>query len=59
MSVYTGLINCLAKNIQCANSKAPLKRGWRKLDLSRICAAPSARLSHLSFKSDRTFPAQS
>jgi hypothetical protein len=29
------------------------------LDLSRICAAPSARLSHLSFKSDRTFPAQS
>ena len=30
MSVYTGLINCLAKNIQCANSKAPLKRGWRK-----------------------------
>jgi DNA invertase Pin-like site-specific DNA recombinase len=30
----------------------------RKLDLSRICAAPSARLSHLPFKSDRTFPAQ-
>lgn len=28
------------------------------LDLSRICAAPSARLSHLSFESDRTFPAQ-
>ena len=29
------------------------------MDLSRICAAPGARLSHLSFKSDRTFPAQS
>ena len=28
------------------------------LDLSRICAAPSARLSYLSFKSDRTFPSQ-
>ena len=28
------------------------------LDLSRICAAPGARLSHLSFKSDRAFPAQ-
>lgn len=28
------------------------------LDLSRICAAPSARLSHLSLESDRAFPAQ-
>jgi len=28
------------------------------LDLSRFCAAPSARLSHLSFESDRAFPAQ-
>ncbi|WP_083483420.1 DUF6330 family protein [Litoreibacter arenae] len=28
------------------------------MDLSRICAAPSARLSHLPFKSDRAFPAQ-
>jgi hypothetical protein len=28
------------------------------MDLSRICAAPSARLSHLPFKSDRTFPSQ-
>jgi hypothetical protein len=26
--------------------------------LSRICAASSARLSYLSFKSDRTFPSQ-
>ena len=28
------------------------------LDLSRFRAAPSARLSHLSFESDRAFPAQ-
>ena len=28
------------------------------LDLSRFSAAPSARLSHLSFEGDRTFPAQ-
>jgi len=27
------------------------------LDLSRFRAAPSARLSHLSFESDRAFPA--
>ena len=34
---------------------------WRKqygdMDLSRFCAALSARLSHLPFKSDRAFPA--
>ena len=29
-----------------------------ELDLSRFCAAPSMRLSHLSFESDRAFPAQ-
>jgi hypothetical protein len=29
-----------------------------QLDLSRICAAPSARLSHFSFEGDRAFPAQ-
>ena len=29
-----------------------------RLDLSRFRAAPSARLSHLSFESDRAFPAQ-
>lgn len=29
-----------------------------KLDLSRFSAAPGARLSHLSFEGDRTFPAQ-
>ena len=28
------------------------------LDLSRFSAAPSARLSHLSFESDGAFPAQ-
>jgi len=28
------------------------------LDLSRFSAAPRARLSHLSFESDRAFPAQ-
>ena len=28
------------------------------LDLSRFSAAPSARLGHLSFESDRAFPAQ-
>ena len=27
------------------------------LDLSRFCAAPSARLSHLSLEGDRAFPA--
>jgi len=27
----------------------------RKLDLSRICVAPSALLSHLPFKNDRAF----
>ena len=30
----------------------------RELDLSRFSAAPSARLSHPSFKNDRAFPAQ-
>ena len=28
------------------------------VDLSRFSAAPSARLSHLSFEGDRAFPAQ-
>ena len=28
------------------------------MDLSRFCAAPGARLSHLSFEGDRPFPAQ-
>lgn len=29
-----------------------------RFDLSRMCAALGARLSHLPFKSDRAFPAQ-
>jgi len=29
-----------------------------EMDLSRFCAVPSARLSHLSFEGDRAFPAQ-
>jgi len=32
---------------------------YPELDLSRFSAAPRARLSHLSFESDRAFPAQS
>ncbi|MEP3054538.1 AlpA family phage regulatory protein [Ascidiaceihabitans sp.] len=41
----------------------PNRVGWvesevLKLDLSRFRAAPSARLSHLSFEGDRAFPAQ-
>lgn len=28
------------------------------LDLSRICAAPSARLGHFPFAGDRAFPTQ-
>ncbi len=28
------------------------------VDLSRFCAAPSARLGHLPFKGDRAFPTQ-
>ena len=29
-----------------------------ELDLSRICAAPSARLGHFPFEGDRALPAQ-
>ena len=28
------------------------------MDLSRICAAPSARLSHFPFEGDRAFPTE-
>ena len=35
-----------------------LNRLIELLDLSRFSAAPRARLSHLSFESDRAFPAQ-
>ena len=34
------------------------KGDYEILDLSRFSAAPRARLSHLSFESDRAFPAQ-
>jgi hypothetical protein len=33
-------------------------REFQILDLSRFCAAPSARLSHLAFESDGAFPTQ-
>jgi hypothetical protein len=33
------------------------EHGCRTLDLSRICAAPGARLSHFPFEGDRAFPA--
>jgi hypothetical protein len=33
-------------------------RFCKQLDLSRFCAAPSARLSHFPFESDGAFPAQ-
>lgn len=36
----------------------PKKRLKRDMDLSRFCAAPSARLSHFPFESDGAFPAQ-
>lgn len=29
-----------------------------KVDLSRFCAAPRARLGHFPFESDRAFPTQ-
>lgn len=37
------------------SGKDPIKE---RLDLSRFCAAPSARLSHFPFECDRAFPAQ-
>ena len=43
------------------DSLKPRKAYWSvdpELDLSRFRAAPSARLSHLSFESDGAFPAQ-
>ena len=32
--------------------------GWKVLDLSRFCATPSSRLSHLAFEGYRAFPTQ-
>ncbi len=36
----------------------PTRHETHGLDLSRFCAAPSARLSHLPFEGDRAFPTQ-
>ena len=35
-----------------------LVTSWREVDLSRFCAAPSARLGRLPLEGDRTFPAE-
>jgi len=53
--VGIGPTKTLAK---CANEVAKRNPIFKGVDLSRICAAPSARLSHLPFKSDGTFPSQ-
>ncbi|MDO6799727.1 hypothetical protein [Shimia thalassica] len=44
-------------SIPCFGSKLSILDVWN-VDLSRFCAAPSARLSHLSFEGDRAFPTQ-
>jgi class 3 adenylate cyclase len=41
-----------------AEDEAGTLAALHRLDLSRFSAAPSARLSHLSFECDRAFPAQ-
>jgi hypothetical protein len=41
-----------------AMDRVPSMARGLELDLSRFSAAPSARLSHLSFESDRAFPTQ-
>jgi hypothetical protein len=40
------------------DERAAQQRQLAQVDLSRFSAAPRARLSHLSFESDRAFPAQ-
>lgn len=47
----------------CSNGSAVTnsleqKRPLLVMDLLRLCAAPSARLSHLSFEGDQAFPTQ-
>ena len=49
-------IKTTRKYVQIAASIAEV--GIIELDLSRFRAAPSARLSHLPFESDGTFPSQ-
>ena len=41
-----------------SNRPTTMKRRLSYMDLSRFCAAPSARLSHVAFESDGAFPAQ-
>ena len=50
MKILSAIFTQLSKNTNSV---------WLTLDLSRFSAAPRARLSHLSFESDRAFPAQS
>ena len=40
------------------HERIALARRRVDVDLSRICAAPSARLSHFPFEGDRALPAQ-
>jgi hypothetical protein len=40
----------------CINWLGPCWCAGVTLDLSRFCAAPSARLGHLPFEGDRAFP---
>jgi hypothetical protein len=54
-SQMTGGILCHKETIGTVPS---FKVSVAELDLSRFCAAPSARLGHLSFESDGAFPAQ-
>ncbi len=49
--------NCSISNL-CVKPTAMNNSAAFRLDLSRICAAPSARLSHFPFESDRAFPVQ-
>jgi hypothetical protein len=52
--IGTGLI---AGAVDLARRPLGLQRR-EEVDLSRICAAPRARLGHFPFEGDRAFPAQ-
>jgi hypothetical protein len=59
--IAAGLRAAVARDIDPIKKRAQEQRDAERsmhLDLSRFRAAPSARLSHPSFKSDRAFPAQ-
>lgn len=50
----------MKKEMVAAKTRSTGKRETSAtLDLSRFCAAPSARLGHFPFEGDRAFPAQS